>query len=147
MQDGLSRHSPESAAKEQAFRPQPRPAADPPLAEIGLYLEGAVREFGKLGLAEPARFYVCGLQSRSFAVCFHVNQGEATFHGQSRASVLRRFSTCQPERSERSHAFEKVRFFAEFILRLAEGLRMTIKVKRFMARYTSMTQLEDCYGT
>jgi hypothetical protein len=28
-----------------------------------------------------------------------------------------------------------LRFFAEFILRLAEGLRMTIKVKGFVTRY------------
>ncbi len=51
----------EGVAKEQAFRPQP----------MGPYLEGSVREFGKLGLAELARFYVCGLQSRPFAPCFH----------------------------------------------------------------------------
>jgi hypothetical protein len=36
------------------------------------------------------------------------------------------FFACHPERSEGSNALEKARFFAEFILSFAEGLRMTL---------------------
>src|SRR3989338_1202311 len=45
--------------------------------------------------------------------------------------MLKKVFTCHPERSEGSHVFEKARFFAAF--------RMTIKVKRFMTHYTSLS--------
>jgi len=39
--------------------------------------------------------------------------------------------------SVKGHVFEKARFFAEFTLSRAEGLRMTIEVKSIVTRYTS----------
>ena len=72
--EGLIHGSSESGVQGQTFRPQP----------TGQWLQGLLTSpmgahSNTLGLAAPARFYVCDLQVCPFAANFHA-QGETSFH-------------------------------------------------------------------